>query len=334
MLSRFNLANTVLVGMAQAVSVHAERCNRLCHKSATCNLCETNCPAGAIKVGTVGSNIQVDWTKCTYCGICINICPTGTFGVREKSYTGFLNTYVDKITEQGLLKLACKKIDKDDIKKDGEPPVLMECLGMVGLTDILYFYTHGAKQIQLNFPDCADCVNKYGKDIVMDEVDELKRLVDYFEYLQGTEILINDTRITLKFPQKYEKPATEAEQKKVANEQEVVSRRAMFQLLRKNATDTALRSAALLTPQNLPDKTPFRKDKILPVKRRIFIDSLVALGKLLKTEMPVGAYFYNQSIARNCKYCKICVRFCHSGALAANAAEGDSCANITFNASL
>jgi ferredoxin len=292
---------------------------------------------GAIKVGTVGSNIAVDWEKCSYCGICVNICPTGVYGIREKSYVDFLNSYVDKISESGLLNLSCKKIDKASFAKDENPPVLMECLGIIGLTDILYFYTHGAKQIELRFPDCAGCVNKFGYEIVEDELEELRKLTEYFEYLAGTEIassIVNNERvISIHFPKSFEKPIPVAMQQKEAKEKETVSRRGMFQLLRQSATDTAIRSAALLTPQNLPERTPFRKDKAVPIKRRLFLDSLTQLGKLLKIDMPVGAYFYNQSISDKCKFCKICVRFCHSGALSTNEETAGSFA-LNFNASI
>lgn len=40
-----------------------------------CKKCEKTCPNGAI---TVMDNLAViDYTKCTYCGLCVNECPTG-----------------------------------------------------------------------------------------------------------------------------------------------------------------------------------------------------------------------------------------------------------------
>jgi Pyruvate/2-oxoacid:ferredoxin oxidoreductase delta subunit len=307
MLNKFNLANTVLVGMAQAVSVKAERCNRMCHKNAKCNLCETNCPANAIKVGPVGTKINIQWDICTYCGICINICPTGVYSVREMSHSAFLNIYLKELTSDGILRLSCKKYKTD--------ASLLECLGILGLSELLYFYTHGADTIELIFPDCADCENKFGRDIINDEIVELEGLASCFEYLIGTVIESSEKRIILRFPHSFERSAQTSERKQTA-ESVAVSRREVFSLVRNNIKDRALRSAVLLTPQEIPSKTPFRSEKELPAKRRIFIQALNCLGRLRKNMVPVGAYFFNQSIdASICNMCKICVRFCHSGAL-------------------
>ncbi len=178
MFNRFQLANTVLVGMAQAVSVKPERCSRMCHKSSNCNLCETNCPTGAISVGSVGTTIKIRWEECSYCGICINMCPTGVYNIRELGYEGFLNNYLRHVSEDGILTLGCRQ----DRQAEGESPAsrsqktLVECLGIFSLPDLLWFYTKGAREIRLLFPDCSACKNKYGREIIEDELAELIKL--------------------------------------------------------------------------------------------------------------------------------------------------------------
>ncbi len=331
MIGRFNIASTVLVGMSQSVSVRAERCNRMCHKSSQCNLCETNCPTQAISVGAVGTRINIKWEQCSYCGICVNICPTGVFGVRDLGYTGFLKTYLKKLTDDGTLTLSCKEylrtkaaeeeqaereslINKLSSPKQNQDYAVFECMGILSVPDLLYFYTHGAKEIRLLFPDCAGCVNKFGKEIIDDEICELKKLFEYFEHLQGTTVEEKDGKITIKFTAEFERIPPEKVEKEVRMA-ETVTRRGMFDLMRHNLTDTALRSAVLLTPQEIPGRTPFRTEKELPIKRRLFLDSLSNLGKLLKTKMPSGPYFFSQRIDPRCNFCKICTRFCHTGAL-------------------
>ncbi len=345
MLGKFNIANTVLVGMSQAVSVRPERCNRMCHKSSTCRLCETNCPTQAIKVGAVGTKISVEWDKCSYCGICVNICPTGVYGVREMSYAAFLDTYLKKLTDEGVLKLSCKESTKQTDEEEKEPASreemlaarteklrkgivgtlrlpdrekasLVECMGIFGLPDILYLYTRGAKEIRFEFPQCANCHNRHGRGILEDELDELEKLSEYFEYLKGTQITRTDDEIRIVFPKQFEKKILAKAEEKAAKRAEPVTRRGMFDMLRQNAMDTALRSASLLTPQEIPNRTPFRDTKEVPVKRKIFLDSIVNLGRLLKEEAPIGPYFFSQEIDNEkCSFCKVCTRFCPTGAL-------------------
>ena len=314
MFDKFKLANSMLVGMAQSVSVKPERCSRMCHKNAKCNLCETNCPVGVIQVGTVGTSISIKWDECSYCGICINICPTGVYGVRELGYEGFLKSYLKGIDDRGILTLSCREsVKNEDTKSSAENADLVECLGIFGLADFLWFYVNGAKEIVFIFPDCDTCVNMYGKSILTDELAELIKLSAYFEHLEGTEIKEEDKHIRIIFPKSFER--TKPLQKMDEIKAESVTRRGMFELLGRNAKDTALRSAVLLTPQEIPKRTPFRTEKILPVKRRIFLDGLTNCGKILKEETSAGPYFFAIDIAPGCNLCRVCVRFCPTEAI-------------------
>ena len=327
MLGKLNIANTVLVGMSQAVSVRPDRCGRMCHKNYACNLCETNCPTQAIKVGQVGTKITVEWDKCSYCGICVNICPTGVYGIREMSYASFLDAYLLKLSDKGVLKLSCKEISNQEDKTpkplalaqkapDVDKAALVECLGIFGLPDILYLYTNGANIVNFEFPKCEKCPNRYGRAIFEEELDELEKLTEYFENLKGTQITRAEDGIKIVFPKQFERKVISKKEEKAAKNAEPVTRRGMFDLMRKNAMDTALRSATLLTPQEIPSRTLLSDTKEVPAKRRIFLDSLINLGKLLKDTIPTGPYFYSVEIDNGqCAFCKVCTRFCSTGAL-------------------
>lgn len=332
MLSKFNLANTVLVGMSQAVSVRPDRCGRMCHKNYECTLCETNCPMQAIMIGAVGTNINVNWDKCSYCGICVNICPTGVYGVREISYSSFLDTYLQKLTDKGRIKLSCKEnlkqnkneesVTGGNIRSAAEKPhdkedsALLECMGILGMPDILYLYLYGAKEIYLDFPKCVECQNRYGREIFEDELDELIKLAEYFENLKDVQITRTNSEIKIIFPKQFEKKIVSITEENAVKRAQQVTRRGIFDILRQNATDTALRSASLLTPQEIPSRTLFNDKKEVPVKRKIFLNSIIGLGKLLKEEISVGSYFFSMRIdSEKCTFCKVCTRFCLTGAL-------------------
>lgn len=47
-----------------------------CYEEIPCNPCETNCPAGAIRIGEdINARPRLDAEKCTGCGICVGVCP-------------------------------------------------------------------------------------------------------------------------------------------------------------------------------------------------------------------------------------------------------------------
>lgn len=47
-----------------------------CYENIPCNPCSTSCPFNAITIGKDINNIpQVDYDKCTGCGICVHSCP-------------------------------------------------------------------------------------------------------------------------------------------------------------------------------------------------------------------------------------------------------------------
>jgi ferredoxin len=45
-----------------------------------CGVCESTCPAGAIKLGPDGKAV-VDTSKCTECGSCVGACPVSAIKI-------------------------------------------------------------------------------------------------------------------------------------------------------------------------------------------------------------------------------------------------------------
>lgn len=328
MFNKFNIAGSVLAGMAKTVDIKPARCTRIAHRSAKCNICESNCAVKAIKVGDVGTNIELKQEVCTGCGICINLCPTAVYSLKGASYISFLEGFVKKISENGVLRISCRQ----NACKDGDA-VKTGCLGVIGLTELLYFYTNGAKEVQMDFAECKQCENRYGREVIEDELDELRKLKEVFEHLEDVEIVSGKSAIRVIFPKHFEKPEIKEDEDTLRQDKvevESFSRREAFTAWRKKAADTAIQGASLLSQDEPQRRTPLSVVKEVPLKRKIFTTSLTRLGKFIKTEVPAGPYFYSQTISEDCKFCQICTRFCHSGALQTSE-DGQ---NIVFNASM
>ncbi|MBE0479236.1 4Fe-4S binding protein, partial [Candidatus Aerophobetes bacterium] len=59
-----------------------------CIEEIPCNPCETACPFGAIKVGSLITNLpKLDEDKCTGCGVCISSCPGLAIFIINLNYT-------------------------------------------------------------------------------------------------------------------------------------------------------------------------------------------------------------------------------------------------------
>jgi ferredoxin len=193
---------------------------------------------------------------------------------------------------------------------------LMECIGILGLADILYFYVNGAKNIRIDTPCSPECMSIYGREILEDELAELLALGEYFEFLNGVEIIADEAGVLINFPKQFPiAPSVDPKEEKATKQAVETTRRGMFNLFKDSAADTIIRSATMLTPQELPERTPPRDSKTIPEKRKIFIEALLSCGKILKDEIPTGAYFYNMAFSEECNFCKVCVRLCPTGAL-------------------
>jgi len=69
------------------------------HKCISCNMCALDCPCGCIKVhsetregvkGKVLTSYELDFTKCSLCGLCVEVCPTSALEYsQEYELAGF-----------------------------------------------------------------------------------------------------------------------------------------------------------------------------------------------------------------------------------------------------
>ncbi|HBC32229.1 MAG TPA: 4Fe-4S ferredoxin [Clostridiales bacterium] len=58
-----------------------------CIEEIPCNPCEASCPKGAITIGESITNLpEMDYEKCTACGMCITACPGLAIYIKDYTY--------------------------------------------------------------------------------------------------------------------------------------------------------------------------------------------------------------------------------------------------------
>lgn len=323
MLNKINFANMVLDGVSRSISINPQRCTRIKHKSSSCTACQLNCPVNAIEIGSPGGTITVDWDKCTGCGICVNVCPTQVYTLRNAGYKSFIDNCCRNIKADGSLEICCKEREA----MAGSVTASIECVGILNTVDFLALYLRGARKISIKYGDCGDCYSKNGEKVLGKNIIKLQELGGIFEDLNdlsvendnhGAKTIIFPKQMPIKRPAEEEKPNP------------VVDRRGLFTFFTNNIKDTAFKSASLMTVEQLDPKTVISFEKFMPQRRRIFLDSIMELGRLARGETATGELFNSIEISDLCVYCGMCVRFCGPKALSMNEEKTEIC----FNASL
>lgn len=129
----------------------AQRCLRERQTVGGCDLCACACPHEAVILGPLGASVEIDPDRCTGCGLCVQVCPSGAL---EYDLTGPLTSVreqrsaSDQPTPTTSATLTCSQSGA------GGPAVT--CLGRVtaallsaaGAWDIPLTLIHG---------DCAQC---------------------------------------------------------------------------------------------------------------------------------------------------------------------------------
>ena len=319
MFGRFNFANTVLDGMSRSISVNPQRCSRIKHKSSPCTACHLNCPADAINVGAPGMTIRVDWQKCTGCGICVNVCPSQAYTLRHGGYKQIIDNCCRAVSADGVLIITCAQAEPAACS------VAMECLGFLNAVDILALYLRGAKKIILRHGDCSGCASKWGNKILHKETETLKELAVIFEDIVGMTAETTTSGVVIDFP--LQKPIVRPKEEEKPNP--ALDRRGLFSFFTQNIKETAIKSASMMTAEKPESRTLISFEQYLPQRRKLFLDSVMDLGRLMVQEVATGRLFNNISIDENCVFCGMCAKFCCTGALKMNEDKTE----ITFNPS-
>ncbi len=310
----FDLAGALLRQLgSSSVTATPERCLNQRHREAGCTLCLA-CPTGAITLS--GPLVQMDAGRCVGCGLCVSRCPTEVFrvsGVGDADIIRAAGAWRGRVIE-----FACPRKEPFDVTPTGAAAVIqVPCLARLSLPLLISLAAGPAAQAWLNDKPCGECPIGSAREGFLITAGAAGHLLSAW----GREGFV---RVWSQYEAELAPEAGHAQP--VDPRQPVTSRRGFFSQLRRSSaralTELMGQVAAPAergTPPSVEERLPHR----LPAHRRVLILALSRLGspqadRLDAQDLPVT----DLVVDGTCSACRLCARFCPTGALRFVADEG------------
>lgn len=297
----------------------SERCVHNRHRLATCMRCIQACPVSAI---TLQESILVDLKKCTNCGICTTVCPTGAFEAVAPTLPELCTRVAALGQDTHRLTFRCQHHTPAETDPT-DPVIALPCLGRVDEVLLLEAAAAGIDTIRLEDGGCAQCVRKRGSEVALCALNEVNRLLEWCGHPTPLRVMAHPSTVN---------PSRPAQAGRL-------SRRAFFAMLWNAAEQAKVR---VIHPEvSMEDSdgrilsSPAKKrgnDKYVPAKWQ-------GMLRVLKT-LPRGQDLLQQPcdlwsqvrIEKNCRGCQMCAFFCPTGALRIIEMDGKS--GLSFTSAL
>jgi Pyruvate/2-oxoacid:ferredoxin oxidoreductase delta subunit len=296
---------------ATSMRVYSRQCSKLRHRRSSCTVCMDHCPVQAIHIG---ETIEIDADRCTGCGICASLCPTGVFEAQAPTDLELLGR-VRKVAGDGMpVVFACPRCRQRG-EGDADRFVQVNCLGRLDESLLLSAVCDGAETIWLLDAACQECPVAPGRAVAEESVRKANALLQAWG--DGRRILFCS-----------QPPSAPGEAARPPAAGEGVSRRAFFSTLARQAArtmavaaDSSRGNGDTGKESSMPEKgvLPSR----LPAKRQRLLEALGRLGRpAVESPAVDGMPFARLCLEETCTACQMCAFFCPTGALA-KVHEGD-----------
>lgn len=304
MLGLGQIADVVTRLGAPDLAIHPQQCSRLRHRNSTCVRCVESCLADAINLQ---ETVDVDATKCTNCGACAAVCPSGALEATNPTNAELLHR-IEQRKGTACIAFACPKAGCGS----DERVVQVRCLGRLDESVLVGAASWQVEQILLVDGPCGDCPEVGGCKHVSRLAEESNALLQAF----GTPPRISFVS---------ELPVSRSSSGPSAPG-EGLSRRAFFSMLtRETRVAAALTVSSVLETANetRPEIKKGALPQHLPANRELVLQALKRLGKAalpdLATQSEGWAICH---ISENCTGCQMCAFFCPTGALTREEKDG------------
>ena len=303
---------------SRSMRVYPRQCTKLRHRRSTCTLCADACPVQAI---AWDDSVQVDPDRCTGCGVCATVCPTGVFEARSPTNTELLIQIKELAQEREWLAFACPRY-REMRSKEAEPFMQVPCLGRLDESILIGAVSMGISAVWLMDGACQECPQAGGRTVAGTVVERSNAWLQAFGIAQRIAFSPH-------------LPPELSEKARQLGAVDGPSRRAFFSLLARETARTAAVTMESVRGDHgsLPEEAQApRRGELpthLPAKRQLL------LGALRRLSRPGGA---GTEISRGlvaqldfkatCTGCQMCAFFCPTGAL--TKAEQDGRAGVAF----
>ncbi|MBW6471101.1 MAG: 4Fe-4S binding protein, partial [Methanosarcinaceae archaeon] len=127
---------------------------------------------------------SIDGTACTGCGVCVNVCPTGAFALRDISKENIISS----IEEGKTVVFSCRTIEKFDYASYVPVP----CIGYL-CEGILIKAASVSEKVILNGAGCDHCKLKIDMDTVQRKINLANTVLGSFGKIQNLELSVDST---------------------------------------------------------------------------------------------------------------------------------------------
>jgi Pyruvate/2-oxoacid:ferredoxin oxidoreductase delta subunit len=273
-----DISNALASLGSQRLRVYPHQCVRFRHRKAQCTRCADNCPEGAI---VWGESAEVDAKKCTSCGLCAAVCPTGVFEASSPSNSELLRQIDELAKVTSAISFACPHVAGEEARG----VIRVSCLGRLDASILVGAAASGTQQVHLVDSECEHCPGSIGHTAAEHAVAESNGLLQAcgsasrVEFVDWSDVLDQPTHI------KKQKVGIHTE----------------------NVPGETAQTIKPVEKGELPVRVPEKRQLLLSSLKRISDHDI-------KTELDTNLWA-TVSIKESCTGCRMCAFFCPTGAL-------------------
>lgn len=262
-------------------SVSHERCLNRRYNRVFCNRCEQVCGVSAISFDDVPA---IDGTACTGCGLCVNVCPTGAFSLRDFSKEDILLAANDA----GTVIFSCR----DEIGV-GAGHVAVPCIWYL-CEGMLISAAAVSEKVTVDASGCDKCTLKMDIDGMQQKVDVANIILELFGRAPNIELSVawaGDTPV-----------------------RDIFGRKSLNYLRGTNSDNGNSRK----------DGEPADNTSIIPLAHRLLFDAISSLGEPVQDtiRLEAGPLYRLEILDKEaCDMCGLCAAICPTGALSLSGDE-------------